>query len=207
MTRDEEARVIAAVLAGDSDRFGELVRAYEKGIYNLCLRMLRNEQDAMDASQEAFFKAYRALSSFRGDSKFSVWLYRLTTNVCRDMLRRRPAAASVPLEDEDGTELPLPDDRFDPERTLERKELRLAVRRALDALPEEFRTVLLLREISGLSYEEISGVTGLEDGTVKSRIFRARKRLAAILLESGNISELSASMLSRRTIVKGGEDA
>ena len=205
MTREEEARVIAAVLAGDTYRFEELVRANEKGIYNLCLRMLRNEQDAMDASQDAFFKAYRALSTFRGDSKFSVWLYRLATNVCRDMLRRRPAAVSVPLEDEEGTELPLPDDRYDPHETLEKKELRLAVRSALEQLPEDFRKVILLREISGLSYEEIGEVTGLEAGTVKSRIFRARKKLAALLLASGNISGLSASISSKKA--KGGEDA
>lgn len=193
MTRDEESRIIALVLDGETDRFGELVTAHQKGIYNLCLRMLGSEQDALDASQEAFFRAYRRLSSFRGDSRFSVWLYRLASNVCTDMLRKRPAAPALSLTGEDDETLPIPDGRFSPETELEKKELREAVRRALYELPPEFRQAVVLRDVNGLSYDEIAEVTGLESGTVKSRIFRARKKLAAVLTRSGNFSETNAS--------------
>lgn len=189
MTRQEEQNIIARVLAGDTDAFELLVRAHEKLVYNLTLRILGNEQDALDASQEAFFRAYRALESFRADSKFSVWLYRLTSNVCLDMLRQRSRTGDpLSLTTDEGMELSLPDERFDPETELEKKELRRAVQEGLQALEPAFRQALVLREINGLSYEEIGQVMGLESGTVKSRIFRARRKLAAYLTASGNIS-------------------
>ena len=188
MTAQEEQDVIQRVLAGDTDAFELLVRAHEKLVYNLALRMLHNEQDALDASQEAFFRAYRGLSSFRGDSKFSVWLYRLTSNVCLDMLRRQGRTETVSLTPEEGEERSLPDDRFDPERELEKKELRRAVREGLQSLDPAFREALVLREINGLSYEEIGQVMDLEPGTVKSRIFRARRKLASYLAANGNFS-------------------
>ena len=186
MTREEERLIILQVLAGDASRFEVLVRAYEKGVYNLALRMLKNEQDALDASQEAFFRAWRALEDFRGDSKFSVWLYRMTSNICLDMLRRASRRPEASLTDEEGGEADLPDPAADPHRALERREVRRAIREGLDRLEPEFRQVLLLREMDGLTYDEIGQVTGLEPGTVKSRIFRARRKLAAILTERGN---------------------
>ena len=205
MTQEQEALVIAAVLDGQTDRFEELVRANERGIYALCLRMLGSEQDALDASQEAFFRAYRALSSFRGESRFSVWLYKTAANVCRDALRRRPAEPPMPLEDDEGAELPIPDGRFDPQTELERAELRRAVHEGLNALSPEYREVLVLREINGLSYDEIAHVAGIEAGTVKSRLYRARRSLAAILLRGGNISGGEPSNPSNAQIGKGGE--
>lgn len=207
MTKDEEKTVIQAVLTGQTDRFEALVLAHQKGIYNLCLRMLGNEQDALDASQEAFFRAYRSLASFRGDSRFSVWLCRLASNICLDMLRKRPSAPDISLTGEDDETLPVPDARFSPQTELEKKELRRAVNSALSRLPPEFRQAVVLRDINGLSYEEIARVTGLEPGTVKSRIFRARKKLAAILMRDGNFSELSSSFSSVRELQKkGGAD-
>ena len=202
MTRDEEARVIQAVLDGDTARFEELVHAYEKGIYNLCLRMLGDEQDALDASQDAFFKAYRALSGFRGESRFSSWLYRLASNVCLDMLRRRPAASDVPLSEEDEFDRLFRDTRPTPQQELERKELRETVAVALSQMTPESRQVIVLRDVNGLSYDEIGTITGLEAGTVKSRIYRARKKLADALLESGNFSGYAPSKNMR----KGGAD-
>lgn len=196
MTHEEEARLIRAVLEGDTNQFEPLIRAYEKTIYNLCLRMLGDPQDAMDASQEAFFRAYRALGSFRGDSKFSVWLYRLASNVCLDMLRKGSRTPTLSLTDREEEVLDIPDERFCPQTELEKKQLRQAVRRGLLGLEPTFRQVLVLREVSGLTYEEIARVTGLEPGTVKSRIFRARKKLAAILMKDGNFSELSSSFIS-----------
>lgn len=189
MTREQEQALIRRVLAGDPDQFQDLVRANERGVYNLALRMLGNEQDALDASQESFFRAWKNLASFRGDSRFSVWLYRLAGNVCLDMLRRAGRRSESSLTTEDGGELPLPDTgrHADPQDVLERRELQAAVRAGMDRLGPEFRQVLVLREIAGLSYDEIGQATGLEPGTVKSRIYRARQKLAAHLTAPGNI--------------------
>ena len=192
MTREEESALIAAVLAGDTESFSPLVEEYQDRVFRLALRLLGNEADAADAAQDAFVRAYTSLGSFRGDSRFSVWLYRLTNNICIDLLRRRKRQDAVPLqsEDEEGeeTELALPDERFSPERILERTEDVRAVREAIAALPEDCREILVMREIGGLSYEELARVLSLEPGTVKSRLNRARKKLCALLMESGNFS-------------------
>ena len=193
MTREEEQRCIARTLKGDAEAFAPLVRAYEPGIYGLCFRMARNTEDAQDLTQEIFLRAYRALGGFRGESRFSVWLYRLGHNVCLDFLRRRKRQWEVSLTqtDEDGQEqeLEIPDGRYEPDALLARAELRRAVRQGLMALPEDQRRILLLREIGGLRYDEIAAVLELEEGTVKSRIFRARKKLCEVLRKQGNIFE------------------
>lgn len=208
MTKQEERRVIAAVLAGDVNRFEELVLAHQNRIYALCSRMLGNAQDASDAAQETFFRAYRALASFRGDSRFSTWLCRLGSNICLDMLRKRPDVPDLSLEDDDGRSWDLPSQEDAPQEALERKELRRAVQEGLLQLPPEFRQVLLLREVGGLSYDEIARAAKLEPGTVKSRIARARKKLAAILLSDGNFGALYSSYRTENDFsAKGGEDA
>jgi len=197
MTREQEAAVIRRVLDGDGNAFEALVAAYEKNVYNLALRMTGNAQDAEDMAQEAFVKAYTSLPGFRGDSKFSVWLYRIVSNVCLDFLRRqnRRPASSLSLEDEDGEEsqMDIPDESQSPEQLLERSLTQEAVQRGLQSLSAEQRQILLLREIQGLSYEEIAETLDLEAGTVKSRIFRARKKLCAFLIADGNIPESFAS--------------
>ena len=197
MTREQELAVIRRVQRGDANAFEYLVAAYEKNVYNLALRMTGNPEDAEDMAQEAFLKAYSSLDSFRGDSKFSVWLYRIATNVCLDFLRSRSRKPTVSLsvEDDDGeeTQMDIADESQSPEQLLERGLTRDAVRRGLKSLSPEYRQILLLREIQGLSYEEIAEALVLEVGTVKSRIFRARKRLCAFLMEDGNIPEFSAS--------------
>lgn len=197
MTREEEDKIVSRVQAGDVNAFEELVTAYEKNVYNLALRMTGNPEDAADMSQEAFLKAYSSMSSFRGESKFSVWLYRIVSNVCLDFLRRRSRRQTVSLsiEDDGGEEiqLELPDESQTPEALLEQRMTRDAVRRGLEALPHEQRQILLLREIQGLSYDEIALTLGLEVGTVKSRIFRARKRLCSFLMKDGNIPDFVSS--------------
>lgn len=204
MTREQELSCIRQVLAGDVNAFEPLVSAHEKNAYNLALRMLGSAEDAEDAVQEAFLKAYRSLNDFRQDSRFSVWLYRIVSNLCLDQLRRRKRQAeqSLTVEDESGeeTELDVPDKSFSPGALLEQKLTREAVRRGLDALPPEHRQILLLRELEGLSYEEIGQALSLEPGTVKSRIFRARKRLCAFLLADGNLPDSVSSKYS-----EGGE--
>ena len=197
MTREQEGKIIARVLGGDTDAFEALVTEYEKNVYNLALKMTGNTEDAADLSQETFIKAFHSLGCFRGDSKFSVWLYRIVSNVCLDFLRRRSRRQTVSLsmEDEDGeeTQLDIPDERQTPELLLEKRMTREAVRRGLAQLPPEPRQILLLREIQGLSYEEIASVLGMESGTVKSRIFRARKKLCAFLLADGNLPDYISS--------------
>lgn len=197
MTREREAAIINAVLDGDSNAYELLVREYEKNVYNLALRMTGNSEDAYDMSQEAFIKAYNSLSSFRGDSKFSVWLYRIVSNVCLDFLRSRNRRATVSLsvENDEGEEMELDiaDEASSPQALLDRSLTRDAVRRGLQALPPDHREILLLREIQGLSYDEIAETLDLEVGTVKSRIFRARKKLCAFLIKDGNIPDYVSS--------------
>ena len=204
MTREQEAAIVRKVLGGDANAFETLVLEYEKNVYNIALRMTGNSEDAADMTQEAFIKAYNSLQSFRGDSKFSVWLYRIVSNVCLDFLRsrnRRPTV-SLSVEDDDGedAQLDVADESQSPELLLDRKLTRESVRRGLDSLPPDYRQILLLREIQGLSYDEISQALCLEVGTVKSRIFRARKRLCTFLIDDGNISDFSSSGK-----MKGGE--
>ena len=198
MTREEESRIVQKVLRGDVNAFEKLVLEYEKNVYNIAMRMTGNAEDASDMTQEAFIKAYNSLQSFRGDSKFSVWIYRIATNVCLDFLRsksRRPTV-SLSVEDNDGEEVQLDvaDESQSPELLLDRQMTRESVRRGLETLSPEYRQILLLREIQGLSYDEISQALGLEVGTVKSRIFRARKKLCAFLLQDGNIPEFTSSL-------------
>ena len=204
MTREQEAAIVRKVLGGDANAFETLVLEYEKNVYNIALRMTGNSEDAADMTQEAFIKAYNSLQSFRGDSKFSVWLYRIVSNVCLDFLRsknRRPTV-SLSVEDDDGedAQLDVADESQSPELLLDRKLTRDSVRRGLDSLPPDYRQILLLREIQGLSYDEIAQALSLEVGTVKSRIYRARKRLCTFLIDDGNISDFSSSGK-----MKGGE--
>ena len=204
MTREQEAAIVRKVLGGDANAFETLVLEYEKNVYNIALRMTGNSEDAADMTQEAYIKAYNSLQSFRGDSKFSVWLYRIVSNVCLDFLRsknRRPTV-SLSVEDDDGedAQLDVADESQSPELLLDRKLTRDSVRRGLDSLPPDYRQILLLREIQGLSYDEIAQALSLEVGTVKSRIFRARKRLCTFLIDDGNISDFSSSGK-----MKGGE--
>ena len=189
---DKEAELIRRVLAGDKNAFEPLVAENQKNVYNLALKMLRNPADALDITQEAFLKAYTHLPSFRGESRFSVWLYRLTYNLCVDY-SRRPAGKTVSVtlsgDREEDEELDIPDTRHLPEDELERRELRRTVDRAISALPENYRQILLLREYSGLSYEELGQELHLSPGTVKSRLARARLAAAGLLTEDGTFQE------------------
>lgn len=188
MTDTREQRWIGAAREGDQEAFEELVRLYEKRVLALTQRMCRNPEDAAEAAQEAFFAAWRGLKSFRGESSFSTWLYRLASNACVDLLRREGRRrADVSLDDEE-LNLDIPAGIPSPQEEAERRELGERIEAGLRALPPEYRAVLVLREIQQLRYEEIAGALGLDVGTVKSRISRGRKRLRAFLLEGGNFS-------------------
>ena len=202
MTRQEELEIVQRVLSGDTEAFEALVLEHQNKVYSLALRMVGNEEDARDMAQEAFIRAFNSLSGFRGDSKFSVWLYRLTSNICIDFLRSRTKKHAASLtwtddEGEDAGEMEIPDETYSPERLLERTLTRESVRRGLDSLSPQYREILLLREINGLSYEEIGRALGIEEGTVKARIFRARKKLCDFLIREGNIPGHDASNASK----------
>ena len=188
-----EQELVRAAQKGGQDAFAQLVEQNQGKIYNLCYRMTGNPEDAADLTQEAFLNAWRGLSKFGGQSAFSTWLYRLASNACIDFLRRekRRNALSMTLDEEEGEngrEAQIPDERYSPHRELERKEAHEALQRGLTSLSPEHRQVLLLREIQGLSYTEIAQCLGLEEGTVKSRIARARLSLKDYLQKSGNFS-------------------
>lgn len=198
MDRELENRLIKRVLKGDTEAFSALVTEYQSPVYNLALRMLGNREDAEDIAQESFIKAYNSLSSFKGTASFQSWLLRIVTNTCLDELRksknRRTVSLSVENEDEQTEELDIADTSLSPDALLDRKLTAESVQRGIKELSPEFRAVLLLREINGLSYDEIGKTLGLEAGTVKSRIARARKKLCEFLIRDGNIPERYSSI-------------
>jgi RNA polymerase sigma-70 factor (ECF subfamily) len=197
-----EAELVALAAQGDQDAFGQLVRDNEKRVYNLALRMVGDPQDALDLSQEAFLNAWKGLSSFQGQCAFSTWLYRLTSNVCLDFLRskkRRQDRMGSPLSlDEEGRSLPASPGAL-PQEQLEQRERAAALRRCLDGLSPHHRQILVLRELSGLSYLEISQVLGVDLGTVKSRVARARLALRKSLCQEGNFFSPAPSNAEEET--------
>ena len=198
----DEKAIIERVLAGDNNAFGELVEVYQDRVYNLALRMSGNADDAFDLAQEAFFRAWRGLSGFQFESAFSTWLFRLTSNVCLDWLRakkRRPTVSLTTLDDEgEEVQLEIRDPGKGPEELLLAAEDRKALAKALNELPVEYREILTLRAINDLSYEEISRILNLREGTVKSRLSRARLALRNKLLQNGNKTESASSIPSER---------
>ena len=191
-----ERDLVLRAKRGDQDAFEQLVLDNQNRIYSLALRLMGDREEAADLAQEAFLKAWQGLPTFQGESSFSTWLYRLTSNVCIDALRRnrrrQAVAETVSLDDDDSWIEPA-DWEGDPQRLLERAELSRAVERGLEALPDHFRQVLVLRELSGLSYQEIGTAMELDLGTVKSRIARARVALRKILLADGNLSHKTSA--------------
>jgi RNA polymerase sigma-70 factor (ECF subfamily) len=190
---DEEA--IRRVLAGDPDAFRILVERHQGRVYRMALRILRHEEAARDATQEAFLKAYRALARFEGRARFTTWLHRLAMNHCLDLRRRErpephlewaeggPAEAEASEAAAGGAEGPVA-----PLAALERKELRERVAAAVDRLGDAARETLLLREVEGLSYAEIAQALGIPKGTVMSRLHYASQKLQHILREEGVVA-------------------
>lgn len=192
-----DIELIRLVQQGETNAFSELVERYQTKVYSLALRMCGSEDDAFDLAQEAFLRAWQSLGSYRSDAAFSSWLYRLTSNVCIDYLRKkkRSRVISLTFEDDEGeqAQLELPDSAPTPEQRLLQKEEQALLREAMNALPVEARQILTLRAINGLSYEQIAEVMGLPEGTVKSRLSRAREQLRKKILQIGNKSKTNAS--------------
>jgi len=182
----DEPTLIRDAQHGDLDAFNTLVLAYQDIVYNTALRILGDEDQSADASQEAFISAFRALNSYRGGS-FRAWLLRTVTNACYDELRRKQRRPTTPLEPEtdDGDEVETPrwlaDPNASPEEQLNQAELEHAIQHCLENLPTDFRTVVVLADIQGLDYSEVAVVVKKPVGTIKSRLARARLRLRECL--------------------------
>jgi len=181
--REIDQQLVERAQRGDKRAFELLVAKYQRKLARLLSRFVRDSAEVEDVTQEAFIKAYRALPSFRGDSAFYTWLYRIGINTAKNYLvamgRRAPTTTEFDSEDaenfDDGDQLR---DVNTPENELLSKEIARTVNESMDALPEELRTAIVLREIDGLSYEEIATVMNCPIGTVRSRIFRARETIA-----------------------------
>ncbi len=184
--REVDQQLVVRAQQGDKRAYELLVLKYQRKLSRLLSRLVRDPAEVEDVTQEAFIKAYRALPSFRGDSAFYTWLYRIAINTAKNYLvamgRRAPTSTGFDHEEaenfEDADQLR---DANTPEDELHGKEIAAAVNRAMDALPEDLRTAITLREIEGLSYEEIASVMNCPIGTVRSRIFRAREAIATEL--------------------------
>lgn len=183
---------------GEMAAFESLVSAYERRVYSLALRSTGSEADAADVTQEVFLRAYRSLDTFRGESGFSTWLYRITTNLCVDLARKNSAVQTGSLDDEPAVEVPDMHAGRQPEEALENSELRRELDTALSMVSEDHRKIVILRDVAGMSYADIAAALGLEEGTVKSRLARARAALRKILIERGNIPLPSSSKQTER---------
>ena len=192
--RQIDQQLVERAQRGDKKAFELLVTKYQRKLGRLLSRFVRDPAEVEDVTQEAFIKAYRALPSFRGDSAFYTWLYRIGINTAKNYLvalgRRAPTTTEFDAEEaesfDDADNLR---DNNTPDAMLQSKEIGEAVNRAMEALPEELRTAITLREIEGLSYEDIANVMACPIGTVRSRIFRARDAIAAELRPLLDISE------------------
>lgn len=183
--QQDDRVLIKAFLSNVNSAFDELVLKYKDKVFNLSYRFLADYEEANDCSQEVFLKVFRSLKNFRFESAFSTWLYRVTVNTCKNKLtsleyqrRKRIVRINNPVETEKGTySIEIKDESMSPDAILERKEKNMLIQEAIGSLPAEYREVVLLRDIQGLSYEVISQITGDKLGTVKSRLARGRVQI------------------------------
>ena len=190
MTDVTEKDILQECRAGNRNAFNILVETYQSKVFNMAYSMLSNYDDANDAAQEVFLKVYKNINKFEGKSSLSTWIYRICVNVCNDMLRKR--TRSVPVislfssaknDNDEEKPLEIKDNTPTPEERLEMTETQAEVRRALSELSDEFKTVITLYDLEGLSYDEISEILKCPVGTIKSRLNRARKALKKNLSE------------------------
>lgn len=192
-----EEQLIRRAQQGDNGAFEELLLLHQKKVYNLCLRMSTNPDDALDLSQEAFLRAWRSLGQYQFEASFSTWLFRLTSNICIDFLRRKKRRQETSLtesydDSDEGAELSVPDAQPGPEQQAMTNETKIELARAMEQLSPEHREILQLRVIEDLQYEQIADILGVRVGTVKSRLARARLSFRKIL-KAGNYFDSASS--------------
>jgi len=184
-----DAELVSRFKEGDRSAYTEIVRRYQDRVYSMCLRWMRNDQVAREVSQDVFLALYRSLAKFRGDAQLSTWIYRVVINHCKNKKlyrRRRHVDFHEPLEGKRATDDDQPARQFAHEgpgtdAQTHQSEAEILVREALESLDEEQRTIIVLRDVEDLGYEEIAELLGLARGTVKSRLHRARAQLAKVL--------------------------
>lgn len=193
VTAVDENKLVNKAVKGDNSAFEALMEKHMGIIYNIALRMAANQDDAEDMTQEIMIKIFRSLGSFKGNSKFSTWIYRVAVNTCLDELKKKKNKKHLSLDaeisgDDGENQIEIKDDSPSPEKLAEQNELRDMVAAAVKLLSDEHRAVIVLRDIRGMSYSEIAGILGCSDGTVKSRISRARAQLKMILEKEYNFN-------------------
>ena len=184
-----EKELVALAVKGDNYAFEQIVTMFEKKVYNMALRYTADPQDALDICQEVFLRVYRFLPRFKGDSTLSTWIYRITMNVCHDTTAKKTNIYELSLDSGTNNDEPtseIADLRFDPENEFEKKQTRELIARGITMLDSDHRDAIIMRDINGMSYDEIAYALGVSQGTVKSRISRAREKLKNFLIKNGN---------------------
>ena len=205
LEQENDALLVQQAKDGDMAAFERLIIQYEKMVYNIALKMMSNQEDAKDVSQDVFIKLFRNLDKFKGDSSFSTWTYRIAVNTCIDELRKRKKKMTVSIDMETEGEdskikRELTDNAPTPEESYLEKEGTEKIRAAMEQLSNDHKMMITLRDFQGLSYTEIAEITELSLGTVKSRIARARLQLKNLLLVNGelNLSLYRQNLQERR---------
>ncbi len=194
----DDLLLVKRVRSGDQRAFRTLVERYQRKVYAVALGMLKDKEEAMDVSQEAFVKVYKYLDHFKGDSSFYTWLYRITTNICIDVLRKRGGSRGEDVEFDESMAMDTSEAQIgalgtrlgtNPQRSALRRELAEKIQEALEQVPEKHRAILLLREVEGMSYEDLARTLEIPKGTVMSRLFHARTKVQKILSEYLELDE------------------
>ena len=193
----DDLTLVKRVRSGDQRAFKLLVERYQRKIYSVALGMVRDREEAMDVSQEAFVKVYKYLDHFKGDASFYTWLYRITVNICIDVIRKRGGRSEM-LEFDESIQMDTNEANLgalgtrlgtNPQKSALRKELAEKIQEALAQVPEKHRAILLLREVEGMSYEDLARTLEIPKGTVMSRLFHARAKVQKILSEYLDLDE------------------
>jgi len=187
-----EKKLIELSVSGDIEAFETLIQSHQKRVYNIALRMTGNPEDAQELAQDAIVRAFTSIGKFRGDSSFSTWLYRITINVCTDFLRKRRKTTVIsmeqgPVSNENNQGIQIEEEAPGPDELAEKKQLKELVREAIDLLSDEHKQVLILRDIMDMSYKEIANTLNVNEGTIKSRLNRARAGLKKIIIQRAEL--------------------
>lgn len=199
----DDLTLVKRVRGGDQRAFKLLVERYQRKVYAVALGMLKDKEEAMDVSQEAFVKVYKYLDHFKGDASFYTWLYRITVNICIDIIRKRAGAGGESVEFDETLPMDVSEANIgalgsrlgtNPQKSALRRELAEKIQEALASVPEKHRAILLLREVEGMSYEDLSRTLDIPKGTVMSRLFHARAKVQKILSQYLELDEAKSGV-------------